>query len=106
VNEKCELLKNCLCDDDIQTFYEKLDVLDVANVNKDVINNVIEECNDIFRIAAVNCELLSEVENSSNKRSVSRNGKLRKESHGLTKSVVLNENCITKPKIIIGELEL
>jgi hypothetical protein len=28
------------------------------------------------------------------------------ESHGLTKSVVLNENCITKPKIIIGELEL
>jgi hypothetical protein len=39
-------------------------------------------------------------------RSVNRNGKLRKESHGLTKSVVLNKNCITKPKIIIGELEL
>jgi hypothetical protein len=74
VNEKCELLKNCLCDDDIQTLYEKLDVLDVANVTKDVINSVIEECNDIIRIAAV----LSEVENRSNKRSVNRNGKLRK----------------------------
>ena len=74
VNEKCELFKNCLCDDDIQTLYEKLDVLDVANVTKDVINSVIEECNDIIRIAAV----LSEVENRSNKRSVNRNGKLRK----------------------------
>ena len=54
MNEKCELLNNCLCDDDIQTLYEKFDVLDVANVNKDVINSVIEECNDIIRIAAVN----------------------------------------------------
>ena len=83
MNEKCELLKNCLCDDDIQTLYEKFDVLDVANVNKDVINSVIEECNDIIRIAAVNWEVLSEVENRSNKRrsnkrSVNRNGKLRK----------------------------
>jgi hypothetical protein len=75
-------------------------------VNKYVTNIVIEECNDIIRIAAVNCELLSEVENRSNKRSVNRNGKLRKESHGLTKSVVLNKNCFTKPKILIGELEL
>ena len=74
MNEKCELLNNCLSDDDIQTLYEKFDVLDVANVNKDVINSVIEECNDIIRIAAV----LSEVENRSNKRSVNRNGKLRK----------------------------
>lgn len=78
MTEKCGLFKNCLCDDDIQTLYEKLDVFDVANVNKDVINSVIEECNDIIRIAAVNCELLSEVENRSNERSVNRNSKLRK----------------------------
>ena len=78
MNEKCELFKNCLCDDDIQTLYDKLDFLDVAIVNKYVTNSVIEECNDIIRIAAVNCELLSEVENRSNKRSVNRNGKLRK----------------------------
>jgi hypothetical protein len=91
VNEKCELFKDCLCDDDIQTLYEKLDVLDVANVNKDVINNVIEECNDIIRIAAVNCELLSEVENRSNKRSVNRNGKLRKPW--------FNKDCSIKRKL-------
>ena len=47
-------------------------------MNKDVINNVIEECNDIIRIAAVNCELLSEVKNRLNKRGLNRNGKFRK----------------------------
>ena len=105
MNEKCELFKNCLCDDDIQTLYDKLDFLDVAIVNKYVTNSVIEECNDIIRIAAVNCELLSEVENRSNKRSVNRNGKLRKPWFN-KECIVLNKNCITKPKIIIGELEL
>lgn len=66
--ESKDVFLNALSDVDISTLLEKLSVLDIDTVNKDVINNLVEDCGNIVRNAAVNSELLyDKVVNSSHK---------------------------------------
>ena len=59
-NEKCQLFDNSLCDENINTLIEKLVLLDIDTVDKVVVNNLVNECSNIIRNAAVDSELLSE----------------------------------------------
>ena len=59
-NEKCQLFDNSLCDENINTLIEKLVLLDIDTVDKVVVNNLVDECSNIIRNAAVDSELLSE----------------------------------------------
>ena len=70
-NENCQLFYSALCDDDIITLIEKLNIIDIDTVNNDVVNNLVEECSNIIRNAAVDSDLLSDckkIKDNGNKR--------------------------------------
>ena len=73
-----------------------MDIVDVTTVNKDTINNLIEECNDIIIQAASASGILKEKKLSKN---------------NCTRKPWFNHECYEKrkdyhkAKIIIGELK-
>ena len=93
-NNNCQSFNDFLNIENIARLNDKLDNIDIANVNKDSINSLIDDCNDIIIEAASASGMLKE-------QRVEKNN-----CHGLTKSVIKKEKSIIEPKVIIGGLNL
>ena len=93
-NNNCQSFNDFLNIENIARLNDKLDNIDIANVNKDSINSLIDDCNDIIIEAASASGMLKE-------QRVEKNN-----CHGVTKSVIKKEKSIIKTKVIIGGLNL
>ena len=82
---------------------DKLDNIDIANVNKDSINSLIDDCNDIIIEAASASGMLKE-------QRVKKNICTRKIKNCKVAKPWFNQECyeksIIEPKVIIGGLNL